>query len=72
MSPIYAHSGDHKKERNWFIEQCQILARECHLRITFLSGDVHAGACGRFHDKRKIAPEDDPKVRGVAGARGGP
>lgn len=36
----------HKKERNWFIEQVQQLARIKKIRITFLSGDVHCAAVG--------------------------
>lgn len=36
----------HKKERNWFIEQLQLIAKTQRLRITFLSGDVHCGAVG--------------------------
>ncbi|CEQ39964.1 SPOSA6832_01552, partial [Sporobolomyces salmonicolor] len=32
----------HKKERNWLIETLQKLAVDKHLRISFMSGDVHA------------------------------
>lgn len=51
----------HKKERNWLVQQCEQLAKACRLRISFLSGDVHAAACGRFHSKDKIEAELDPK-----------
>lgn len=36
----------HKKERNWFIQQMQGIARMKSLRISFLSGDVHCAAVG--------------------------
>ncbi|EGO20988.1 hypothetical protein SERLADRAFT_351219 [Serpula lacrymans var. lacrymans S7.9] len=36
----------HKKERNWFIQQLQGLARVRRIRVTFLSGDVHCAAVG--------------------------
>lgn len=36
----------HKKERNWFIQQMQGIARMKSLRISFLSGDVHCSAVG--------------------------
>ncbi|KIJ68942.1 hypothetical protein HYDPIDRAFT_80069 [Hydnomerulius pinastri MD-312] len=36
----------HKKERNWFIQQLQGIARMKRVRITFLSGDVHCAAVG--------------------------
>ncbi|TIC72570.1 hypothetical protein E3Q00_03843 [Wallemia mellicola] len=51
----------HKKERNWFIEECQKLALECNLRISFLSGDVHAAAVGRTYSK-KVEPTKDHKL----------
>ncbi|TIA90153.1 hypothetical protein E3P99_01665 [Wallemia hederae] len=51
----------HKKERNWFIEQCQKLALEKKLRISFLSGDVHAAAVGRTYSKKK-EPSKDHKL----------
>lgn len=38
----------HKKERNWFIQQMQGIARMKSLRISFLSGDVHCAAVGVF------------------------
>ncbi|GLB35393.1 hypothetical protein LshimejAT787_0209580 [Lyophyllum shimeji] len=39
-------SRSHKKERNWFIEQLQLLASRQRLRVTFVSGDVHCAAVG--------------------------
>ncbi|OAX39189.1 hypothetical protein K503DRAFT_799850 [Rhizopogon vinicolor AM-OR11-026] len=38
----------HKKERNWFIQQMQGIAKMKRLRISFLSGDVHCAAVGVF------------------------
>ena len=35
----------HKRERNWLIERTQDIALEKKLRISFISGDVHAGGC---------------------------
>lgn len=35
----------HKRERNWLIEQTQNIAVTKKLRISFVSGDVHAGGC---------------------------
>jgi hypothetical protein len=32
----------HKKERNWLVEQVQKLSLEKHVRISWMSGDVHA------------------------------
>ncbi|KAG9057330.1 hypothetical protein FS842_007469 [Serendipita sp. 407] len=39
---------NHKKERNWFVEQLQSFALLKKVRITFLSGDVHCAAVGVF------------------------
>ncbi|KAI6162521.1 hypothetical protein EDD17DRAFT_1757290 [Pisolithus thermaeus] len=36
----------HKKERNFFIQELQGIAKMKRLRITFLSGDVHCAAVG--------------------------
>jgi hypothetical protein len=50
----------HKKERNWLVMECQRAALESHLRVTFLSGDVHLAAVGcLFTYKRKLAPAND-------------
>lgn len=39
----------------------QNLATRKHLRISFMSGDVHATANSQFKSTKKIAPEQDPK-----------
>ncbi|KAH8928879.1 hypothetical protein BT69DRAFT_1256947 [Atractiella rhizophila] len=54
-------ASNHKKERNWLIEQFQKVALERHVRVTFLSGDVHAAACGRFFSLKSLEPIHDPK-----------
>ncbi|WFD25813.1 hypothetical protein MNAN1_000779 [Malassezia nana] len=54
-------SHHHKKERNQLIEQTQMIAKEKKLRITFLSGDVHAASCGVFSSETEIRPEQDYK-----------
>jgi len=41
-------AAGHKQERNWFIGQCQRIALERRLRISFVSGDVHCAAVGVF------------------------
>ncbi|PPR04970.1 hypothetical protein CVT24_010428 [Panaeolus cyanescens] len=56
----------HKKERNWLVEQLQNFARIKHIRVTFISGDVHCGAVGlfktlRLKGKPEIAPQNDHK-----------
>lgn len=53
----------HKSERNKFIEQMQALAILQHVRITFISGDVHAGGCGVFFSAGlpRYKPINDPK-----------
>lgn len=43
----------HKRERNWLVRECQRLALELHVRITFLSGDVHLAAVGCLFTKQK-------------------
>lgn len=56
-------ANTHKKERNWLVMQCQQLALDMHVRITFLSGDVHLAAVGcLFTYKRggkKVPKEKD-------------
>ncbi|THH33013.1 hypothetical protein EUX98_g1210 [Antrodiella citrinella] len=37
---------DDLKERNWFIEQLQIFAKNTQTRVTLLGGDVHCAAVG--------------------------
>lgn len=41
-------AAPHKKERNWLVEQVQTFAYEKKLRVSFISGDVHAGGVGLF------------------------
>lgn len=49
----------HKRERNWFIQELQELAREKSVRITMLSGDVHLAAAGQFFSNAKLGiPKD--------------
>lgn len=50
------------------MEQCQTLALEKHVRISFLSGDVHCAAAACFHTMpegllkgRRLDKEVDPK-----------
>ncbi|KAH6919031.1 plasma membrane protein [Coprinopsis sp. MPI-PUGE-AT-0042] len=53
---------NHKKERNWFIEQLQNFARSKRIRVSFVSGDVHCSAVGYFKTlKQKNAPEIAPE-----------
>jgi len=51
---------DHKEERNWLVCQCAQLAKNNKLRISFLSGDVHAGAIAKFFSKHHVDPARDP------------
>lgn len=37
-----------QKERNWFIEELQKLAKARRIRVSFVSGDVHVAAVGVF------------------------
>ncbi|GAA5830312.1 hypothetical protein JCM11251_001303 [Rhodosporidiobolus azoricus] len=54
-------AADHKEERNWLIEEVQKWAVDKKLRITFMSGDVHATANSKFFSTKKLKPEQDPK-----------
>ncbi|GAA5848571.1 hypothetical protein JCM8547_004555 [Rhodosporidiobolus lusitaniae] len=54
-------AADHKEERNWLVCKFQELAVQKHLRVTFMSGDVHATANSKFFSMKKISPEQDPK-----------
>ncbi|EIW72301.1 hypothetical protein TREMEDRAFT_25176 [Tremella mesenterica DSM 1558] len=52
----------HKKERNWLVMECQKLALDMKVRITFLSGDVHLAAVGCLFTKSRRGtggPEED-------------
>ncbi|KAG7452679.1 uncharacterized protein BT62DRAFT_880537 [Guyanagaster necrorhizus] len=53
----------HKRERNWLILELQKIALAKHLRITFVSGDVHCAAVGVFKTLRaKGRSEIQPSV----------
>lgn len=54
-------SSNHKKERNWLIEQLQILSQETIMRVSFLSGDVHCAGVAVFHSTKHVDPALDPK-----------
>lgn len=48
-------------ERNWLISQLQQVAHTQHVRISFLSGDVHCAAVGVLKTLTKgKAPDIDP------------
>jgi len=50
----------HKEERNWFLKELQSLAAEKSVRVTFLGGDVHLGAVGRFISPSSFSvPKDE-------------
>ncbi|KAF8580672.1 hypothetical protein K439DRAFT_1648118 [Ramaria rubella] len=53
----------HKKERNWFVERMQDVAKIMHIRISFLSGDVHCAAVGVFRSLAKGKDVDVPPAR---------
>lgn len=53
-----------QKERNWLIEEVQNLARLQHIRVSFLSGDVHCAAVGvlktlKIKNKPEVSPLTD-------------
>lgn len=53
----------HKKERNWLIEQAQVIAHAQRLRISFISGDVHCAAVGVLKTfTGKKGPEVKPGI----------
>ncbi|WFD34511.1 hypothetical protein MCUN1_001352 [Malassezia cuniculi] len=51
----------HKRERNRLIESLHDIAVRKRIRISFISGDVHAGGCSIFEDIRHTKPEEDHK-----------
>ncbi|KAJ3991526.1 hypothetical protein F5050DRAFT_1802118 [Lentinula boryana] len=56
-------SRTHKQERNWFISQLQEFSKVKHIRVSFLSGDVHCAAVGVFKSlKDKTNPEIPPPM----------
>lgn len=57
-------ANNHKPERNWLVLECQRLALDMHVRISFLSGDVHLAAVGCLKtyihkSRRELEPEQD-------------
>ncbi|PKI85511.1 hypothetical protein MVES_000698 [Malassezia vespertilionis] len=52
-------AAKHKHERNVLIERLQEVALKQKLRITFISGDVHAGGCGYFYTAMNTSPAKD-------------
>lgn len=54
-------AGPHKKERNKLICQVNELALEKHLRISWMSGDVHCASASVLHSLHGHDPAKDPK-----------
>ncbi|GAA5978118.1 hypothetical protein JCM10908_004235 [Rhodotorula pacifica] len=54
-------SADHKQERNALVLRFQNIAQRKRLRISFMSGDVHATANSQFKSTKKVDPAHDPK-----------
>ncbi|EPQ28075.1 uncharacterized protein PFL1_04402 [Pseudozyma flocculosa PF-1] len=54
-------AGPHKRERNALISAVQDIALSQRLRISFMSGDVHAGGVGLFYHRSSIAPSADSR-----------
>lgn len=48
-----------QQERNWFISQLQEFAKVKHIRVSFLSGDVHCSAVGVF---KSLKDKNNPEV----------
>lgn len=55
-------AANHKKERNQLVCDVQKLALEKSVRISWISGDVHAGGVGMFHGYHAHDPAYDPKM----------
>ncbi|KAI1922232.1 hypothetical protein LOZ12_000601 [Ophidiomyces ophidiicola] len=53
----------HKEERRILVQRLQAIAERHSVRVTFLGGDVHLAAIGRFYSrpKKKIPSTHDPK-----------
>ncbi len=49
-----------QRERNWLILELQKIALAKHLRITFVSGDVHCAAVGVFKTLRTKGRSEIP------------
>ncbi|KDQ06742.1 hypothetical protein BOTBODRAFT_39397 [Botryobasidium botryosum FD-172 SS1] len=43
----------HKRERNWFVVECQKIALNKRMRVSYLTGDVHCAAVGVFKSLAK-------------------
>lgn len=54
-------AGPHKHERNWLVEKVQELGLEKQLRVSYISGDVHAAGVGVFFGYHQHDPSLDPK-----------
>lgn len=54
-------AGPHKHERNWLVERVQEVALQRHVRVSFISGDVHAAGVGVFFGYHQHDPSLDPK-----------
>ena len=54
-------AGPHKHERNWLVERVQELSLEKHIRVSYISGDVHAAGVGVFFGYHQHDPSLDPK-----------
>lgn len=54
-------SGPHKKERNKLICQVNELALEKHVRVSWISGDVHCASASVLHSSHFRDPAQDPK-----------
>ncbi|WFD42874.1 hypothetical protein MPSI1_001524 [Malassezia psittaci] len=52
-------AAHHKRERNQLIERMQEVALKQRLRISFISGDVHAGGCGLLYTALSVHPAHD-------------
>ena len=52
-------AANHKKERNQLIERVQELSKSRKLRVSFVSGDVHAAGCGVFQSYDGMDPSRD-------------
>ncbi|KAK0553272.1 hypothetical protein OC845_001272 [Tilletia horrida] len=56
-------AAPHKRERNRLVARTEMLALERHVRISWLSGDVHAGGVGVFYGYNQHQPALDPKYQ---------
>ncbi|GAA6037108.1 hypothetical protein JCM8097_008739 [Rhodosporidiobolus ruineniae] len=54
-------SAHHLEERNGFILRMQELAVRKHLRVSFMSGDVHSASSSKFYSVPPLSPAQDPR-----------